>query len=49
MDNLKLLHVDEVINGYDLLLIDLWGVVIEGDDTYTGVVDSLNKIMQKKK
>ncbi len=48
MPKLTMRHITEAMNDYDLLLFDLWGVVIEGDDTYQGVVDTLNEIIKTK-
>ena len=48
MSELKLVHIEECMNDYDLFLFDLWGVIIEGGDTYPGIVEALNKIIKKK-
>ncbi|QWB86944.1 hypothetical protein JRD95_01006 [Rickettsia parkeri] len=46
---LKLKHIFDVINDYDVFLFDLWGVIIEGGCTYPGVVQNINKIIERKK
>ena len=48
MTKLNLTHIEECIDDYDLFLFDLWGVIIEGGETYPGVVEVLNKIIKKK-
>jgi len=42
-------HILSALDDYDLFLFDMWGVIIEGDLIYPGVIDTINKIMQKKK
>lgn len=42
-------HISEALNDYDLFLFDLWGVVIEDDKLYSGVVESINNILKQKK
>lgn len=42
-------HISEAIKDYDLLLIDLWGVIIEDDKFYPGVIDSVNNLLKLKK
>ncbi|NBU52915.1 MAG: TIGR01459 family HAD-type hydrolase, partial [Alphaproteobacteria bacterium] len=41
-------HISEVLNDYDLFLFDLWGVVVENDKLYPGVVESINSILGQK-
>lgn len=41
-------HISEVLNDYDLFLFDLWGVVVENDKLYPGVVESINSILAQK-
>lgn len=48
MSELNLTHLEECMDDYDLFLFDLWGVIIEGGDTYPGIVEALNKIIKKK-
>ncbi len=48
MPQLAFKHLTEAIDEYDVILFDLWGVIIEGGDTYHGVVDAVNEIMIKK-
>jgi HAD superfamily hydrolase (TIGR01459 family) len=47
MSQLTFKHLMEASNDYDVILFDLWGVIVEGADTYPGVVDAVNKIMKK--
>lgn len=44
----KIRPLTSVISDYDLIMFDLWGVVIEGVETYPGVVDTINNIMKQK-
>lgn len=48
MPQLSYKHITDAINDYDVILFDLWGVIIEGEDTYPGVIDAVNEIMKKK-
>ena len=36
--------LSEIIDGYDALLLDLWGVVHDGDQLYAGVADTLAEL-----
>ncbi|MDG1436914.1 MAG: TIGR01459 family HAD-type hydrolase [Rickettsiaceae bacterium] len=47
MNQLTFRKLDESLTDYDLVLFDLWGVIIEGETTYPGVVDAINKIITK--
>jgi HAD superfamily hydrolase (TIGR01459 family) len=47
MSLLTFQRLDEVIHKYDLILFDLWGVIIEGDTTYPGVVEAINNMITK--
>ena len=49
MIKLNYKHILEVHNEYDIFLVDLWGVIIEGNATYPGVTDSINQLIQKNK
>jgi len=42
-------YISQTLNDYDLFLFDLWGVVVENDELYPGVVESINKILRQKK
>ena len=42
-------HISSVLDDYDVFLFDLWGVVIEGDYPYPGVVDIINYVMNHNK
>jgi HAD superfamily hydrolase (TIGR01459 family) len=48
MSKLTFKHLMEASDDYDVILFDLWGVIVEGGDTYPEVVDAVNKIMVKK-
>jgi HAD superfamily hydrolase (TIGR01459 family) len=48
MSKLNLIHIEECMADYDLFLFDLWGVIIEGGETYPGVVTAINNIIKKK-
>lgn len=49
MQKLPFKHISEVLGDYDLLLFDLWGVIIEDDKFYPGVIDAVNSLLSKKK
>ena len=38
-----------IIQNYDVLLMDLWGVVHDGDKPYSGVIETLIKLKELKK
>jgi len=44
----NILTPQDIINDYDLFLVDIWGVICNGPDAYPGVVDSLNWISSQK-
>lgn len=33
---------------YDLFLLDLWGVIVKGGKVYSGVIDIINQVIEKK-
>ena len=41
-------HISQALNDYDLFLFDLWGVVVENEKLYPGVVESINSILAQK-
>ncbi len=43
-----ILKAKDIIDDYDLFLVDIWGVVLEGLEAYAGVVDTLNWIAERK-
>jgi len=47
MSLLTFQRLDEAIHEYDLILFDLWGVIIEGDNTYPGVVEAINNMISR--
>ncbi|MDP4709457.1 MAG: TIGR01459 family HAD-type hydrolase [Rickettsiaceae bacterium] len=47
MSLLTFQQLDEAIHKYDLVLFDLWGVIIEGDSTYPGVVEAVNNMITR--
>ena len=47
MDKLHFQQLSKSLENYDLLLFDLWGVIVEGNINYPGVVDAINQIMEK--
>ncbi len=49
MGKLDLRDIFSVSDEYDVLLFDLWGVVVEGSYIYPGVVDNINKIIAQNK
>lgn len=49
MIDLKYQHIATLYPNYDLLLFDLWGVIVEGNITYPGVVDTINNLIPQKK
>lgn len=42
-------HISKTLDNYDLFLFDLWGVVIENNVLYPGVVESINNILKYKR
>lgn len=51
METLEIFNIKDVIKDYDIFLFDLWGVIIEGNGTYDGVVEAVNSVIntQNKK
>jgi HAD superfamily hydrolase (TIGR01459 family) len=45
----KITSLEKVIEKYEALLIDIWGVIYDGQDPYEGAIDSLNKILKMDK
>ena len=48
MNNLSFKNFDTIINEYDLIFFDIWGVIFEGQSTYGGVVEKINDIIGRK-
>lgn len=44
----KIHALTEVADNYDLIMFDLWGVLIEGTTLYPNVGDAVNKLMKNK-
>ncbi|WP_250312074.1 TIGR01459 family HAD-type hydrolase [Rickettsia endosymbiont of Oedothorax gibbosus] len=49
MTKLTFRDVPSTMDDYDVFLFDLWGVVVEGNKIYPGVVDNINKIIKQQK
>ncbi|XVN43423.1 MAG: TIGR01459 family HAD-type hydrolase [Candidatus Rickettsia vulgarisii] len=49
MTRLNFKHISDILNDYDIFLFDLWGVIVEGNHNYPGVVDNVNRIIEKNK
>ncbi len=49
MQSLSFIPILQLVNSYDIILMDIWGVIIEGDQPYSGVVKIINQIIYKKK
>jgi HAD superfamily hydrolase (TIGR01459 family) len=47
--NLERKNFLSAIDNYEVLLFDIWGVVFNGQKTYDGVVDMINKVSTYKK
>lgn len=47
MTELTFKQLDVAIDEYDLILFDLWGVIVEDGKTYPGVVDAINRMITK--
>lgn len=45
----NLTSIDDLIKRYDAFLIDLWGVVHDGENPYVGVIDALNEMIARRK
>ena len=48
MKKLEFRNIMSVLDHYDVLIFDLWGVIVEGDYIYPGVVDTINNILSLK-
>lgn len=44
----KILKPIDIIDRYDLFLVDIWGVICQGPESYPGVADSLNWMAKQK-
>lgn len=44
----KIHKLTEIADNYDLILFDLWGVLIEGGALYPNVADAINNLMKHK-
>lgn len=49
MNKLEFKDIFSVLDDYDVLLIDLWGVIVEGTYIYPNVVDNVNRLLAQKK
>jgi HAD superfamily hydrolase (TIGR01459 family) len=49
MPKLEFKKISELMDDYDLFLFDLWGVVIEAEQIYPGVIDTINEVMSARK
>ncbi len=49
MNKLALKNIFSLFDSYDVFLFDLWGVIIEGDEVYPGVVEVINQVIEQKK
>lgn len=49
MTKLPYKHILSIINDYDVFLFDLWGVIVEGEINYPGVVTTINEIIKQQK
>ncbi len=41
--------LNEILSQYQALLVDIWGVIHEGGEPYSGVVDTFNDLISKNK
>lgn len=46
---LEFRDIFSALDDYDAILFDLWGVIVEGNLLYEGVIDNINKILDLKK
>ncbi len=49
MSNLTYKHITSIIDDYDVFLFDVWGVIVEGDYNYPGVIDNINYLINNNK
>lgn len=49
MTKINFHNIKDLAKHYDMLLFDMWGVMIEGMDVYDGVVEVLNHLAESKK
>jgi HAD superfamily hydrolase (TIGR01459 family) len=45
----KIIKLLDLMDEYDLFMFDLWGVLLEGDNLYSGVCQTVNTILAEKK
>lgn len=45
MSPLTFQPLDNVLHQYDLLLFDLWGVIVEGNEIYPGVAEAIDNMI----
>lgn len=49
MSKLEFKKISELTDNYDLFLFDLWGVIIEAEQVYPGVIELVNQVMSTNK
>ncbi len=49
MNLINISPMNDIVQNYDALIIDIWGVVYEGNDPYKNAINFLNKILQLNK
>ncbi len=49
MSSFQILPMKEIVKSYDALLIDIWGVMYDGINSYPGAVESLNSMIEDNK
>lgn len=49
MTKLNYRHIKTLYDDYDVFLFDLWGVIVEGEVAYPGVVEQINDIIKNRK
>ncbi|RYE05979.1 MAG: TIGR01459 family HAD-type hydrolase [Rickettsiaceae bacterium] len=48
MNNPKYQKILSTLDDYDIYIFDLWGVIVEGDKLYPGVIETINEISTSK-
>src|SRR5262245_24801051 len=49
MNKLEYKDIPEVMGDYDAFLFDLWGVIVEGENIYDGVIETINRVISSGK
>lgn len=45
----KITKLDDILDKYDAFIIDIWGVIYNGEDLYKGSIEAINKLIDNNK